>query len=222
MRRIIDISSANGFKHWPLIGELVDAVILKAADGHFVDNSQTANYYDDRERADRYGVPIAAVYGWWYPARPDQTMASMCNALFKLAAGVRMTLDLELYGFLWTSGDRADIFNHFDAIDQLSGVATVAYLGAQMAAWLANPDGTCPAELLTRPIHWAQYPNRRIMPYGQVFDQWNPADYAFAAPSNLPAKWALKPWLWQLNANGVIPGIPGNSVDLNLELNPLV
>jgi hypothetical protein len=222
MRHIIDISSAQGFIHWPMVGEAVDAVILKAADGHYTDNLGNANYYDNRERADRYGVPVVAVYGWWYPVRADQTLKSMANALFKLSAGARMILDLELNGSQWTTGDRAQIFNHFDALDQLSGVPTVAYLGAQMAAWLANPDGSCPDELLKRPIHWAQYPNRKVLPYGQVFDQWNLSDYAFQAPTNLPAKWALKPWLWQIGGNFVIPGIPGNSVDGDIELNALV
>ena len=221
MRKLIDISSAQGFVHWPVVGENVDAVILKAADGHFTDNSQTANYYDNRERADRYGVPIAGVYGWWYPPRVDQTLKSMANALYKLALGARMILDLELYKSLWVSGDKALIFNHFDALDQLSGVPTVAYLGAQMALWLANPDGTCPDELLKRPIIWAEYPYRKVLPYGTVFDQWNLAQYSFSAINNIPAKYAIKPWLWQFNPNGVIPGIPGNSVDLDVEINPL-
>jgi hypothetical protein len=222
MRKIIDISSANGFVHWPVVRETVDAVILKAADGHFTDNSQTANFYDNRERAERYGTKIETVYGWWYPARPDQTIKSMANTLYRLADGLRMELDLELYNAYWVSGDRADIFNHFDALDQLSGVATVAYLGAQMAAWLANPDGTCPAQLLTRPIHWAEYPHRAVLPYGKVFNQWDLSMYSFQAINNLPAKWSIKPWLWQFNPNGVIPGIPGNSVDLDYEINPLV
>jgi GH25 family lysozyme M1 (1,4-beta-N-acetylmuramidase) len=223
MKHIIDISSANGFVHWPWAGENVDAIILKAADGHYEDNYQTTSYTTNRLKADKYGVPVAAVYGWWYPSRPDQTTKSMANTLYKLAGGARMVLDLELRtGATWNPAYKASIQDHLAALDQLGGVPAVAYLGAMMLMWLTNPDGTYPLWLTSRPIWWAQYPNRKVLPYGVAFDQWNMAHYAFQSPSNIPAKFPVKPWLWQISGNGVIPGVPGNSADLNLELNPLV
>jgi GH25 family lysozyme M1 (1,4-beta-N-acetylmuramidase) len=222
MLKIIDISSANGFVHWPWVGESIDAVILKAADGHYEDNYSGNSYTMNRLKADKYGVPVAAVYGWWYPSRADQTTASMANALHKLACGSRTVLDLELRsGVAWQVAFKVSIQDHLNALDQLGGVPTVAYIGAPMLSCLVNPDGTYPLWLTSRPIWWAQYPNRKVLPYGVAFDQWNPAHYAFQAPTNIPAKFPVKPWLWQISGNGVIPGVPGNSADLNLELNPL-
>jgi GH25 family lysozyme M1 (1,4-beta-N-acetylmuramidase) len=217
MRKIIDVSCAQGFIHWPIIPETVDSVILKAADGHFEDNRNWYSYTDNRMKADRYGVKIEGVYGWWYPSRVDQTTQSMADVLWKLACGVRMILDLELHQqIVWKPEWKVDVKNHLDALDQLGGKPTVAYIGAPMAFNLMNKDGSYPGWLINRPIYWAQYPTR--INWG---DQWNMKNYGFKLPTNIPIKLTTNPWLWQFSGNGVIPGIPGNSVDLNYELNPL-
>jgi len=212
--KIIDVASANGFVQWALISESIDVAILKACDGHCEDESNDTNYTDTRIRADRYNVPIEAVYGWWYPPRVDQTIKSMANVLHKLASGSKMVLDLELRGgWVWKPGYKQNVIDHLNALDQLGGIPTIAYLGADMLNNFINTDGTFPDWITKRPIWWAQYPNRKV-PFP---DQWNLNNYAFSAPNNIPEKFTGKIWRWQFNANGVIVGINGNSVDLNTD-----
>jgi GH25 family lysozyme M1 (1,4-beta-N-acetylmuramidase) len=218
MRKIIDFSCSNGFVHWPLLQENVDAIILKAADGHYTDNGGGQTYYENRRCADKYGVPLAAVYGWWYPPRIDQSILSMAHCLHALADGAPMVLDLELRkGVVWNNAYKANILTHLDALDQLGGKPTIAYLGAEMLSHFVNPDGTYPDLITKRPIWWAEYPNRK-----NLVNQWDLTTYTFQMITNIPAKFPTKPWAWQFYAGGVIPGISSWSVDLSYELNPIV
>ena len=216
--KIIDIAaSCQGFVHWPLLAESVDGVILKAADGHYEDvsNSIHISYTDYRIFADRYAVPIFGVYGWWYPPTAAQSIKSMSNVLYKLAGGAQMILDLELKsGQAWQSGYKQNVIDHLDALDQLGGKATIAYLGAEMLGHFVNPDGTYPAWITKRPLWWAQYPYQL-----QTGDQWDLNNYAFQHPTNIPKNYPGKVDLWQFSGNGVIVGIPGNSADLNTDPN---
>jgi GH25 family lysozyme M1 (1,4-beta-N-acetylmuramidase) len=226
MRRIIDVSHDQGFIHWHLVKEQVDAVGFKAADGMYEDNGKYAgipgyySYTENRLRADRYNVPVEFVYGWWYPSRPDQTTAQMTRALWNLASGVRLMGDLELgKGVVWNPKWKLDIRDYLDALDQLDGRPAVAYLGIVMLNNLSGPGNSYPDWLLKpggiqRPLAWAQYPKRFPLK-----DQWNMKEYAFALPNNIPA--GITPWLWQFSENGVLTGISGNSVDLNYEVTPL-
>lgn len=207
--KIIDISSAQGFIHWPVVAETIDSVILKAADGHFEDNE----YFINRLKLDKYKIPLMSVYGWFYPPRPDQTLQSMAKAFYTYAMGAKMELDLELMkGQVWQLSYKQNVVDHLDALDQLAGTPTIAYLGAEMLSHFINEDGTYPDWISKRPIHWAVYPLKI-----NSNDQWNLNNYSFHAPPNIPPAFTGKIWLWQFSGNGVVNGIPGNQVDLNTD-----
>ena len=225
MNNFIDVSSAQGFIHWHILADqanpVLNGVVLKACDGMLEDQAGGGiySYTENRIKADRYKFPVLGVYGWWYPNRNDQTTGQMARALFRLASGARKILDLELRTWMiWQASWKTDIQNHLDALDQLAGIPTIAYMGLTMMYNLMNLDHTWPTWLTQRPLWLPEYPARLA---NAQFDQWNLSNYKFRAPTGIPSTWPTPVWAWQFNANGVLAGVPGNSTDLNVVINPL-
>jgi GH25 family lysozyme M1 (1,4-beta-N-acetylmuramidase) len=214
MRKIIDISSWQGFVNWGhvKVSAGIDGFVQKAVDGL----NEDTTYDFNRRRAEACGMPLVGCYGWYYA--PSTTINGITQAEIFLATIGKGVLPIPDFEVKYLPSCAADFQAYLNVLDTAWGSPVPLYTGAEtLISCLQLKDGSYPTWITNRKLFWAEYPNRK-----NWLDQWNINNYTFQAVTNIPKALQTNLWMWQFNKNGVIPGIPGNSVDLDFEINPLV
>lgn len=245
MRKIIDISTAQGYIHWHIVKEEagLDRVIAKACDGIWEDRntSNGATFSDTARRALEMGIPLTDAYGFYYLPRPDQDGQAQARSLLRLAYkgfGLQPVGDFEPpLGTIWKAAYTEDLRIYFDTLDQALGELVPLYSGQPYLDFLAIRAADrlydWPDFLRERPVFFSAYPYRlpyrgQSLPAGEQFNQWNLAHRTYSRPikPDYWRSWPGIPTLWQFDDHGTIPGItgipgiPGNSVDLDTDWPP--